>query len=91
MTRGEILQREVLGKSIICSSDIQIDEIFSEENIEIKSPARGLSPQHFYEIFEIISINLMISLFPSKFPRFFKDLLQKLTAHFLNQHCRIKK
>ena len=50
MTRGEILQREVLGKSIICASDIQIDEIFSEKNIEVKSPARGLSPQYFYEL-----------------------------------------
>jgi len=50
MTRGEILQREVLGKSIICACDIQIGEIFSEENIEVKSPARGLSPQYFYEL-----------------------------------------
>jgi len=50
MTRGEILQREVLGKSIICSNDIKKDEIFSEKNVEIKSPARGLSPQYYYEL-----------------------------------------
>ena len=50
MTRGEILQREVLGKSVICASDIQIDEVFSEKNIEVRSPARGLSPQYFYEL-----------------------------------------
>ena len=50
MTRGEILQREVLGKSVICASDIQIDEVFSEKNIEVKSPARGLSPQYFYQL-----------------------------------------
>jgi len=50
MTRGEILQREVLGKSLICSKTIQIGEIFSESNIEIKGPARGLSPQYYYEI-----------------------------------------
>jgi len=50
MTRGEILQREVLGKSIVCSSDIKKDEIFSEQNIEVKSPARGLSPQYYYEL-----------------------------------------
>ena len=50
MTRGETLQREVLGKSVICASDIQVDEIFSEKNIEVKSPARGLSPQYFYEL-----------------------------------------
>jgi sialic acid synthase SpsE len=50
MTRGEILQREVLGKSIICSCEIKKEEIFSEKNIEIKSPARGLSPQYYYEL-----------------------------------------
>ena len=50
MTRGEILQREVLGKSIVCSCDIKKDDIFSEENIEVKSPARGLSPQYYYEL-----------------------------------------
>ena len=25
-------------------------ELFSENNIEIRTPARGLSPQHFYEL-----------------------------------------
>ena len=50
MTRGEILQREVLGKSIVCSREIKENEIFSEKNIEVKSPARGLSPQYFYEL-----------------------------------------
>ena len=50
MTRGEILQREVLGKSIVCACDIKKDEVFSEQNIEVKSPARGLSPQYYYEL-----------------------------------------
>jgi len=50
MTRGEILQREVLGKSIVCSSDIKEGEIFSENNVEVKTPARGLSPQYYYEL-----------------------------------------
>jgi len=50
MTRGEILQREVLGKSLVCSKSIDIGEIFSEKNIEVKSPARGLSPQYYYDI-----------------------------------------
>ncbi len=50
MTRGETLQREVLGKSIVCSSDIRENEIFSEKNIEVKTPARGLSPQYYYEL-----------------------------------------
>ena len=50
MTRGEVLQREVLGKSIICSKPILKGELFSENNIEVRTPARGLSPQHFYEL-----------------------------------------
>ena len=50
MTRGEILQREVLGKSLVCKTDIQKNEEFSEKNIDVKGPARGLSPQYYYEI-----------------------------------------
>ena len=50
MTRGEILQREVLGKSIICSSDIYKGDVFSEQNIEVKGPAKGLSPQYYFDI-----------------------------------------
>jgi len=50
MTRGEVLQREVLGKSIVCSMPISEGELFSESNVEIRTPARGLSPQYFYEL-----------------------------------------
>lgn len=50
MTRGEILQKEVLGKSIITKIDVNEGSIFSEENLDIKGPAKGLSPQFFYEI-----------------------------------------
>ena len=50
MTRGEILQKEVLAKSIVCISDIDKDEIFSEKNIDVKGPSKGLSPQYFYEL-----------------------------------------
>ena len=49
MTRGEILQREVLGKGIICNQDIKKGETFTEENLTIKSPFRGLSPQYYYD------------------------------------------
>ena len=50
MTRGEILQREVLGKSIVCSNTIELGKEFSENNIEVKGPSKGLSPQYYYEI-----------------------------------------
>lgn len=50
MTRGEVLQREVLGKSIVCKKNIGTGEEFSEENINVLGPAKGLSPQYFYEL-----------------------------------------
>lgn len=50
ITRGEVLQREVLGKSLVCSSSINTGDIFSENNIEVKGPARGLSPQYYYQM-----------------------------------------
>lgn len=50
MTRGEVLQREVLGKSLMAACDIQLGEIFTEDNIDVRGPAKGLSPQHFYQI-----------------------------------------
>lgn len=50
MTRGEVLQREVLGKSLICKEEIQIGEEFSEKNIEVKGPAKGISPQFYYDL-----------------------------------------
>jgi len=50
MTRGEILQREVLGKSLLCSKRISEGEVFTENNIEVKGPSKGLSPQFYYKI-----------------------------------------
>ncbi|MEM2160669.1 MAG: N-acetylneuraminate synthase family protein [Candidatus Nitrosotenuis sp.] len=55
MTRGEILQREVLGKSLICAKTIEPGERFSEDHIEVKGPARGLSPQYYYDILNKIA------------------------------------
>jgi N-acetylneuraminate synthase len=52
MTRGEVLQREVLGKSLICCKNIKKGEVFSEKNIEVKGPAKGISPQYYYEILD---------------------------------------
>lgn len=50
MTRAEVLQREVVAKSLICSSDINIGDVFSESNIEVKGPERGLSAQFYFDI-----------------------------------------
>jgi len=50
MTRAEVLQREVVAKSLICSCNINEGDIFSEDNIEVKGPERGLSAQYYFDI-----------------------------------------
>ena len=50
MTRAEVLQREVVSKSIVCMSDIDEDEFFSDNNMDVKGPERGLSAQYFFEM-----------------------------------------
>ncbi len=50
ITRAEVLQREVVAKSLICSSDIKEGDVFSENNIEVKGPEKGLSAQYYFDI-----------------------------------------
>lgn len=50
MTRAEVLQREIVAKSLICSFDINEGDIFSEKNVEVKGPERGLSAQYYFDI-----------------------------------------
>ena len=50
MTRAEVLQREVVSKSIVCMSDIDEGELFSDNNMEVKGPEKGLSAQYFFDI-----------------------------------------
>ena len=41
---------QLIQKSIVCSNDIKKYELFSEQNIAVKTPARGLSPQYYFEL-----------------------------------------
>lgn len=50
ISRGEILNREVLGKSLVASKKIYPGEIINTELISVKGPALGLSPQHYPEL-----------------------------------------
>lgn len=45
ITRGEILNREVFAKSMIARKNIKKGQIISYDQIEIKAPGKGLSPQ----------------------------------------------
>jgi sialic acid synthase SpsE/sugar phosphate isomerase/epimerase len=47
ISRGEILNREVLGKSLVAAQRIQPGEVITSEKIAVKGPALGLSPQNY--------------------------------------------
>src|SRR6185503_2441326 len=45
ITRGETLNRRVLGKSVVAATDIPADTTISRAMVTSKSPGLGLSPQ----------------------------------------------
>jgi sialic acid synthase SpsE/sugar phosphate isomerase/epimerase len=47
ISRGEILNREVLGKSLVAARKIEPGEVITPEMIAVKGPALGLSPQNY--------------------------------------------
>ena len=44
LTQGEIINREILSKSLVALKDISIGETISEESITVKAPGKGLKP-----------------------------------------------
>jgi len=50
MSRGEILNREVLGKSLVAARRIEPGEIIEAPMVNVKGPALGVSPQHYPEL-----------------------------------------
>jgi sialic acid synthase SpsE/sugar phosphate isomerase/epimerase len=55
LSQGELMNREVLGKSLVAKNDIEIGDSFSENNIDILSPGKGLSPNRKSELIGNIS------------------------------------
>jgi len=49
-SRGEILNREVLGKSLVAARDIQPGEAITASMVTVKGPALGISPQRYPEL-----------------------------------------
>ena len=49
-SRGEILNREVLGKSLVAARRIDPGELIEAEMVTVKGPALGVSPQHYHEL-----------------------------------------
>jgi N-acetylneuraminate synthase len=50
MSRGEILNREVLAKSLVAACDIKEGETLTPEMITVKGPGQGLSPQRYKDL-----------------------------------------
>ncbi len=50
ISRGEILNREVLGKSLVAARRIEAGETITRQMIAVKGPALGLSPQHYQQL-----------------------------------------
>lgn len=50
MTRGEYNNRVALGKSLASETPIAPGETISRDQITAKSPAKGISPQHLYDV-----------------------------------------
>ncbi len=44
LSQGEILNREILGKSLVAAHSLQAGEVITEASIEVRSPGRGVSP-----------------------------------------------
>ena len=47
ISRGEILNREVLGKSLVAAQRIEPGQAITAAMVAVKGPALGLSPQHY--------------------------------------------
>ncbi|HIJ79504.1 MAG: N-acetylneuraminate synthase family protein [Desulfobulbaceae bacterium] len=50
ITQGEMMNREVLGKSLIINCDLSRGELITQEMIEVKSPGNGLAPYRKNEL-----------------------------------------
>jgi N-acetylneuraminate synthase len=50
ISRGEILNREVLGKSLVAARRIEPGEVITTEMVAVKGPALGISPQRYPEL-----------------------------------------
>lgn len=59
ISRGEILNREVLGKSLYAARTIHPGETISRDLVTVKGPALGLSPQHYTDLIGRIANRLI--------------------------------
>lgn len=50
LSQGEMINRENLAKSLVSSRNIKKGEIIKADDIKVRSPGQGLSPQYFEDL-----------------------------------------
>tara|TARA_B100000614_G_scaffold254347_1_gene269593 strand:+ start:136 stop:2022 length:1887 start_codon:yes stop_codon:yes gene_type:complete len=50
VSQGEMINRENLGKSLVADGDIKKGSTIKSEDIKVRSPGQGLSPQYFEKL-----------------------------------------
>lgn len=50
LSQGEIMNREVLGKSVLAATDIRLGQVIERQDLEVRSPGRGLQPNRLMEL-----------------------------------------
>jgi len=50
LSQGEMINRENLGKSLVAASDLSAGTVLTAENVIVRSPGQGLSPQHYQKL-----------------------------------------
>ncbi|WP_372966196.1 N-acetylneuraminate synthase family protein [Marinobacter sp.] len=50
LSQGEMINREILGKSIVAAEDIESGQRVSPESVTIKSPGKGLPPNRLEDL-----------------------------------------
>ena len=59
MTRGEILNRRVLGKSLVAACDIPKGAVIEPQMLVAKSPGLGISPQRVHEVIGHVALRAL--------------------------------
>jgi N-acetylneuraminate synthase len=50
LSQGEMINRENLGKSLVAARELKAGTVLKSEDIKIRSPGQGLSPQKFTQL-----------------------------------------
>jgi len=68
VSQGELMNREILGKSVFINCDLAKGGIICEEHLEVRSPGRGLQPNRKHEIIGKAAVRNLLAgdiLYPS--------------------------